>query len=372
MLTQVYGELVKSLHSFSRHKVFALVVFIPPLFLSFLFINAFTYSGDQGFPVVVVNEGQSEKWSNTFVNVLSSREGTVPYFDAVVTTEKEAEELFNSRETFMIVYIPEEFSYTVENNLPVHIKAKINTIHEDVSKNLRLGLESRIYQFITKYQLDSDVRPGFLVEPETDYETELLRSRYMITGVLVMAAVFVSLFYGAVLGVEEKNNKTITEIIMSPYGEVYARIGKVVATILISWCIMVIFAFLCTVLYGSFLSFNTDSVVAFGALVCLTAIFSIFGVLYGFKVGDFRAVPAPTIIVSFSLWLISGSINPLGFSASSDIFAITPTAAVVRILTAAFFHRGVEHWCTSWAVLGSWVVIAGVIFLGLLGISTKK
>jgi hypothetical protein len=322
--------------------------------------------------VIVVNEGPGEEWSNAFIDVLSSREGTIPYFDAVVTTEKEADELFNSRETFMVVYIPEEFNYTVENNLPIQIKAKINTIHEDVSKNLRLGLESRIYQFITKYQLDSDVRPGFLVGPETGCDTELLRSRYMITGVLVMAAVFVSLFYGAVLGVEEKNNKTITEIIMSPYGGVYARIGKVVAAILISCCIMVVFAFLCTGLYGQFLSFDTGSVVAFGALVFLAVIFSIFGVLYGFKVGDFRAVPAPTIIVSFSLWLISGSINPLGFSAGSDIFAVTPTAATARILTAAFFYRGVEYWYISWVVLGSWVVITGVIFLGLLGMNMKK
>ncbi|NVM23528.1 MAG: hypothetical protein HWN68_17315 [Desulfobacterales bacterium] len=47
----------------------------------------------------------------------------------------------------MIIYIHPGFDKRLNQGRDVEIPVKINTIHEDLSKSLRLGVEARTYQF---------------------------------------------------------------------------------------------------------------------------------------------------------------------------------------------------------------------------------
>ncbi|NVM23530.1 MAG: hypothetical protein HWN68_17325 [Desulfobacterales bacterium] len=105
--------------------------------------------------------------------------------------------------------------------------------------------------------------------------------------------------------------------------------------------------------------------------VTLSYIFSFLGVTYGWVVGDFRFIPAPTIIVTFTLWFISGAINPLEFSAGSAIFKFLPSSGAIRILSSSFFQSGRELLGFSYQVLLTWFFLVLIINC-LSGGLTKK
>jgi hypothetical protein len=104
----------------------------------------------------------------------------------------------------------------------------------------------------------------------------------------------------------------------------------------------------------------------------LVTMFSLPGVLYGMKAGDFRLVPAPMIILGITLWLVSGAMNPLEFSAGSAFFKYLPTASGIRILSYALFHRGGQFVQESFAILIAWTVVAFALFFFILLIKRRK
>jgi hypothetical protein len=55
------------------------------------------------------------------------------------------------------------------------------------------------------------------------------------------------------------------------------------------------------------------------------------------KAGDFRLVPAPMIILSITLWLVSGALNPLEFSRDM-LFSISAYRFGIRIMSYALFN----------------------------------
>ncbi|MFX1251034.1 MAG: ABC transporter permease [Promethearchaeota archaeon] len=360
MIDQISAEIIKSLQSWSRKKTF-LIALLPLLLLTFVFIQTFTRT-DEAFVIAVVNEDGANFWTEKFIEALESHNGTIPYFKAVITSETEAENLFESRQTFVIMWIPQGFSQNLTAGNPITLRAKINNIHEDLSKNLRLGLDARIFQFIEQNQLETNIRPGISLEPSLIYAVELPRPDYMMTGVLVLASVFFSLFTGGVLGSEEKDQNTITEILMSKHGLIHVISGKLIATMLASAILIAIVIVLNWLFYGT----GFPNFVAIGSFcavfMCLSFIFGLIGVVYGLKAGDFRLIPAPTIIISFVLWIISGAINPLEFSAGNELLQLLPTASAIRILTIAMFGRGIEYLFEAWLILGFWTILTFFIF----------
>jgi hypothetical protein len=106
--------------------------------------------------------------------------------------------------------------------------------------------------------------------------------------------------------------------------------------------------------------------------VALTGTFSLPGVLYGMKVGDFRLVPAPMIVLSITLWLVSGALNPLEFSAGSAFFKYLPTASGIRIMSYALFNRGEQFVRESFLILAAWVAVVLLLFFVGLFLHNRK
>lgn len=366
MINQIYAEFLKSFKSWHRYKIIIAVGLVSPFFFTFIFTQVFTFTVGTGFPLAVIVEDQPVtpgSYTALFIETLNAKEGTIPYFEVYFTTPEQAEILFSQRQIFVIVTIPSGFDDNLTMKQPVLIHAKINNIHEDLSKNIRLGLESRIFQFITQYQLNTDDRPGITYTSDRVYAIELPRANYMIWGILVWVTVFTSIFYGGTIGAEEKDKKTITEITMNKHGLIYSRIGKTLATVLISAICIAILLILNFVMY----QVTFPSIFSFGCFwfvfLCLSFPFSLLGVSYGLKVGDFRVVPVPAILISLTLWVISGSINPLEFSVGAEVFKYLPTAAGIRILTAVIFNRGLQYFTEALFIIGSWLIIGLIVLV---------
>lgn len=373
MIAGIMAEVIKCLKYKKNHRILAIVALVPPLAISIFFIEAFSFGGGGGFPMVVVNYDNAnvDGWTDNFITTLGSQEGTIPYFEVTVTDEEDALRMFDLRETFLVVYIPQDFSTNLTSSQPVLIRSLINNIHEDLSKNLRLGMETRIYEFSVNYQLQTGVKPGLEIDKSTVYLEELPRPDYMISGIIVFSIMFFALLDGALLGSSEKEEGTDIEIKMAKNGIMQAKLGKVLATIIasgINTIILLIFSYL---MYGPYFTGFTSFLVFLAVFLCISFVFAVIGVNYGMKVGDIRAVPGPSVLITVVLWMVGGAINPLEFSAGSPIFKFLPNAASVRILTAAIFERGNEYVVEGWTILLGWASLMFMITLAQI-IRTRK
>lgn len=362
MMTQILAEIKKSIKYWKKHKMIALVSIFPPLLICLLFVGVFMTTGIVN--LVVVNSDsaqQADSWTEKFLDVMETRTGTIPYFTLVSTDKKTAEHMFDMHQTFAILYIPESFGKSIKDGKPLPVSVKFTATHEDISKNVRLGIEARIYDFIKLYDLDTNARPGITVEQNLQ-NGALPRSSYMMAGILIWTMVFLGLLIGGALGANEKEGGTQTYIKMASKGELTSLFGKWTAAIIISG-IMLIVLTLCYMMFFGVRFPNAASILYLLIMFfILTTIFSLPGVLYGMKVGDFRLVPAPMIILSITLWLISGALNPLEFSAGYAFFKYLPTSSGIRIMSYALFNRGGQFVQESFIILLSWVAAILILF----------
>jgi hypothetical protein len=362
MMVQILAEIKKSIKYWKKHKMIALVSIFPPLLICLLFVGVFKTTGIVN--VVVVNndiEQQADSWTEKFLDVMETRTGTIPYFTLVSKDEATAGHMFDMHQTFAILYIPEGFGKSIEDGNPLSVSVKFTAAHEDISKNVRLGIEARIYDFVKLYGLDTNARPGITIERNLQNEA-LPRSGYMMAGILIWTMVFFGLLIGGALGANEKEGGTQTYIKMASKGELSALIGKWAAAVIISGVMLIILT-LCYMLFFGVKFPNAASVLYLLIMFfALTFIFSLPGVLYGMKAGDFRLVPAPMIILSITLWLVSGALNPLEFSAGYAFFKYLPTSSGIRIMSYALFNRGEQFVQESFTILLSWIAAVFVLF----------
>jgi hypothetical protein len=362
MNSEIYGEMIKSLSYIKRNKVIAAMTFFPPLVLSI-----FTFSGDSHWVISVVNEDEpitDKNWSRKFIDILSSEKGTIPYYKIEIQDEETALNKFNLREIWAIVYIPEGFNQDLDKgNTSVEIIVKMNALHEDVSKNIRLGIEGRIYLFTTTYQLETGVHPGFIIKSDLLHETELPRADYMVSGLLVFSIIWFGFFIGATLGTTEKDHGTIIELKMAYNGIAHSHIGKILATIVIS-SILFILLFISLFIFRNGLPINLSSVITISLIfVILNTIFAVLGVSYGLRIGDFRGVPAPAILISLTLWILCGGINPIEIGAGFEIFQYIPSTAANQTLLIGIFARGSAKLIEATQILVIWFLLSITLFL---------
>jgi len=368
---KIKAEIKKSIQYWKKHKAIALVSIFPPLLICLLFVGVFQTTGIVDIAVVNNDAASSSAWTEKFLEVMETRTGTIPYFELVLTDEETAEDMFQMHETFAVLHIPEGFGESIEEGDPEQLTIQFTAAHEDISKNVRLGIEARIYDFIKLYELDTNARPGIVVEENLQNDS-LSRSSYMMAGILIWTMVFFGLLIGGALGANEKEGGTETYIKMAANGETASLIGKWVAATIISGVMLIVLT-LCYMLFFG-LSFPSVMSVVYLLLMFLLLVttFSLPGVLYGMKAGDFRLVPAPMIILSITLWLVSGALNPLEFSAGAAFFKYLPTASGIRIMSYALFNRGAQFVQESFLNLLAWAAIAFALFFVTIFVKRRK
>ena len=189
MRAKIKAEIIKSVRYWKKHKMVALVSVFPPLLICLLFVGVFKTTGIVNIAVVNEDAASSSEWTDRFLDVMEARTGTIPYFTVLSTDQESAEEMFEMHETFAILYIPEGFGESIADGEPIPVTVRFTAAHEDISKNVRLGMEAKIYDFVEKYDLNDHVRAGILVSEELQ-NASLERSDYMMAGILVLTMTF--------------------------------------------------------------------------------------------------------------------------------------------------------------------------------------
>jgi len=372
MRVKIIAEIEKSIKYWKTHKMIALVSIFPPLLICLLFVGVFNTTGIVNIAVVNNDTADSSSaWTEKFLDVMETRTGTIPYFTLDVTDAATAEHMFDMHETFAILTIPEGFGESIAEGTPLSLSVRFTAAHEDISKNVRLGIEARIYDFVKLYDLDTNIRPGVIVDAALQNDS-LPRSSYMMAGILIWTMVFFGLLVGGALGANEREEGTETYIKMAADGQVSSLIGKWAASILISGAMLIVLTLFYMLFFGVRFPSVKSVLYLFLMFFILTGIFSLPGVLYGRKAGDFRLVPAPMIILSITLWLVSGAMNPLEFSAGAAVFKYLPTASGIRIMSYALFERGGQFVRESFVILAVWFIAVFALFLAGILLQRRK
>lgn len=353
MMTKVGAEIKKMLLYWKAHKAIALVSIFPPLLLCLLFVGAFQTTGEAD--IVVVNHDTDNLWTDRFIEVLESKEGTIPYFNLTFADEDDATELFEMHDTFAILYIPSGFGESIENSEPMQLTVEYTAIHEDISKNVRLGIEARIYDFVALYDLNAGERPGILIEENLE-QIPLSRADYMMGGIVIWTMTYLGFLIGGAIGASEREEGTETYIQMAANGETISLLGKWISAIILSGIMFVLLVVGYVAFFGLRISTISHFLCTSLLFLVITTLFSFPGVLYGKKVGDFRLIPAPMIILSITLWIVSGALNPLEFSAGYIVFKYLPTAAGIRLISFSLFNRGEQFVSESLVILIIWTI----------------
>jgi ABC-2 type transport system permease protein len=365
LLSQIYGEFVKKFTLWRRRPIWAVLGLFAPLGISTFIIASFaTMAQLPVWQIGLVDEDNTVQ-SQALKEAILSREGTLPYYQAVTEDREEARSLFYTGRLYMVVTIPEGFGDGLSAGEPVAIDALISNAHVDQTKNLRLGLDARLYVFYEQYMLPASNRPGIVYSYSLTYPTEIPRAGYMGTGALMLTVILTAMMYSALFAALEHQEKTAMEVEMSPRGSFAGMTGTILAAMVESFIILAIIYIINALLWH----LNVPPASAWPhtvlSVVLLTAIFTVIGYGLGQKAGDVRLVIGPTMIIVITLWTMSGGVNPVEAMAGTKFLSFLPTTAALRILAKELVGLENISTGTNLIILCAWTLAVIIIALVL-------
>jgi ABC-2 type transport system permease protein len=364
LLSQIYGEFVKKFTLWRRRPIWAVIGFFAPLGISAFIIASFATMAELPVWQIGLVDEDNTVQSQALKEAILSREGTIPYYQATTEDREEAKSLFDEGRLYMVVTIPEGFGDKLSAGQPVAIDALISNAHADQTKNLRLGLDARLYLFYEQYMLPASDRPGIVYSYSLTYPTEIPRAGYMATGALMLTIILTAMMYAALFAALEHQEKTALEIEAPPGGSLAGMIGTVLAAMVESFVILAIIFIINWLLWHLQVPPVSAWPQVLLAVGLLTMIFAIIGYGLGQKARDVRLVLGPTMIIVLTLWIMSGGVNPVEAMAGTKFLSILPTTATLRILAKEMV--GLENISigTNLLIIGAWSV--AIVFTALV------
>jgi ABC-type multidrug transport system permease subunit len=365
LLSQIYGEFVKKFTLWRRRPIWAVIGLFAPLGLSVFIIASFaTLAQLPVWQIGLIDEDNTVQ-SRYLKDAILAQEGTIPYYQAVTGSSEEAKALFDEGKLYMVVTIPEGFGDRLSAGEPVAIDAMISNAHTDQTKNLRLGLDARLYLFYEQYMLPSSGKPGVVYSYSLTYPTEIPRAGYMATGALVLTIMLTSMMYSALFAALEHQEKTAMEVETPPRGSFAGMVGTVLAAMVESFIILAIIFVINLLLWH----LKIPPVAAWPqvllAVGLLSMVFAVAGYGLGQKARDVRLVLGPTMIIVLTLWMLSGPVNPVEAMAGAELLSLLPTTATMRILAKEMVGLETISAGTNMLIIGVWSAAVIAIALAL-------
>ncbi len=369
LLSQIYGEFVKKFTLWRRRPIWAVIGLFAPLGISTFIIASFATMAELPVWQIGLVDEDNTVQSQALKEAILSREGTTPYYQATTEDRVEAISLFDAGKLYMVVTIPEGFGDKLSAGELVAIDALISNAHADQTKNLRLGLDARLYLFYEQYMLTAFDRPGVVYSYSLTYPAEIPRAGYMATGALMLTIILAAMMYAGLFAALEHQEKTAMEVETPPRGSLAGMIGAVLAAMAETFIILAVIA----IINGLLWHLNVPPVSAWPgvllAVALLAMIFAVIGYGLGHKAKDVRLVLGPTMIIVLTLWIMSGGVNPIEAMAGTKCLSILPTTTTLRILARELV--GLENISTgaNLLIIGAWslaiVLIALILKIGI-------
>jgi ABC-2 type transport system permease protein len=365
ILDQIYGEFIKKLRLWIRRPEFIAVGVVTPLGIStFLIVLFASIASLPIWEIGLIDEDHTVQ-SDALKETIVAHKGTIPYYSILTEDRQEAERLFKEGKLAMVVVIPEGFGEKVRSGTPVQIEAMITNAHSDQTKNLRLGLSARLYYYYENYTLPSASKPGVIYTYSLAYPTEIPRTSYMAVGALLLTVILTSMMYTGLFSALEHEEKTYLEIEMRPWGSFSSMAGTILATLVEVFIVLAIVGtidgFLWHLRPGGIPAFLQSLL----AVILLAIFFSLVGYGLGNRARDIRLVLGPTIVTTFSLWILAGGVAPIEAIAGSEVWGMLPTSAVLRILANQMVGLDTLPVSINMIIAGTWTAAAVVIALVL-------
>jgi hypothetical protein len=364
LLSQIYAEFVKKFTLWRRRPIWAVIGLFAPLGISTFIIASFATMAELPVWQIGLVDEDNTVQSQALKEVILSREGTIPYYQATTEDWEEAKSLFDKGKLYMVVKIPEGFGDKLSTGQSVAIDALISNAHADQTKNLRLGLDAKLYLFYEQYMLPASDRPGIVYSYSLTYPTEIPRAGYMATGALVLTIILTAMMYAGLFAALEHQEKTAIEVETPPRGSFASMMGTVLAAMVETFIILAVIF----IINGLFWHLKVPSVSAWPgmllAVALLAMIFAIIGYGLGQKARDVRLVLGPTMIIVLTLWIISGGVNPVEAMAGTEFLSILPTTATLRILAKELVGLENISTGTNLLIIGAWSI--ATVFIALM------
>jgi hypothetical protein len=273
---------------------------------------------------------------------------------------------------YMVVRIPQGFGDELSAGHPLTIDAFIINAHADQTKNLRLGLDARLYLFYEKYMLPESDKPGVVYSYSLTYPIEIPRAGYMAAGSLMLAIILAAMMYSALFAALEHQENTVLEIETPPGGSFASMVGTVLATLVEVFIVVCIIGIVNGLLWHINLPTISTLPHVLLAVLMLATIFSLLGYGLGNKAKDVRLVLGPTMITVLTLWLLSGGVNPIEAMAGTEFLSLLPTTATLRILANEMVGLETLSLGTDLLTIGIWTAVITAIAVTLkLGVRKR-
>jgi ABC-type multidrug transport system permease subunit len=364
LLSQIYAEFVKKFTLWRRRPIWAIIGLFAPLGISTFIIASFATMAELPVWQIGLVDEDNTVQSQALQQVILSREGTVPYYKEVTDSWKEAKSLFDEGKLYMVVKIPQGFGDRLSAGESVAIDALIINAHADQTKNLRLGLDARLYLFYEQYMLPESDRPGVIYSYSLTYPTEIPRAGYMATGALVLTIILTAMMYAGLFTALEHQEKTAIEVETPPRGSFTGMVGTVLAVMVEAFIILAIIAIINGLLWHLKIPHVSAWPQLLLAVALLAMIFAIIGYGLGQRARDVRLVLGPTMIIVLTLWIMSGGVSPVEAMAGTKLLSILPTTATLRILARELVGLGNISVGKNLLIIGAWSL--AVVFVALI------
>lgn len=356
LASQIYAEFIKKFTLWRRRPIWAVIGIIAPLGISTFIIAAFATLAELPVWEIGLVDEDNTVYSQELKETITAQEGTIPYYQVVTKDRDEAMQLYESGKLYMVVIIPEGFGEDYSSGRPLTIDAFIINANADQTKNLRLGLDARLYLFYEKYMLPEANQPGIVYSYSLVYPIEIPRAGYMAAGSLIMATILAAMIYPALFAALEHQEKTVLEIQMAPGGSFASMIGTILATLLEVFIVVAIIGSFNIALWDIRFPTMTTLPLVLLAILLLSVIFAILGYSFGNKARDIRLVIGPTMIIVFTLWLLSGGVNAIEVMSGVEFMSLSPTTAALRILAKEMVGLTTISTGTNLLIIGIWTI----------------
>ncbi|KYG30439.1 ABC transporter permease [Priestia endophytica] len=337
-LNVILGLIKKDLKVTRRDPVTFTAACMAPLILLFISVILFSGDGDK-WPIGLVVESEGPYSQELVEEIQSAKSNISPYF-AIITMDKDkANELAHKGRLTMVINIPEDFDEKFAKSNSPSIKTYQYNVNTDMSKNTRLRLEHVLRNFQDKYAGESIKNDLVSPEFQTTFSDDTPRKTYIALGVLIFSLMFGGVVFGSSIVVQEWEETTIKEVLLSPTSKWNFIISKLLSSSLLSLTIFFILLLINIFIFNLHIESHIAELIVLILIVVISS--SAVGILLGLLVKTNRITLPISIILSFAFFFVSGgfsSVATLPELARNLNIIIPPSYVYESIQDIILFH----------------------------------
>ncbi len=337
-LNVILGLIKKDLKLSRRDPVTFTAAFMAPLILLFISVILFSGDGDK-WPIGLVVESKGQ-YSQKLVNeIKSSKSNISPYFSIITMNKNRANELAHKGRLTMVITIPRDFDQKFAQGNSPTINTYQYNVNTDMSKNTRLRLEHVLRNFQEKY-MNTEIKND-LVSPKfhTTFQHDVPRKTYIAIGVLIFSLMFGGVVFGSSIVVQEWEETTVKEVLLSPTSKWNFIISKSISASLLSLIIFLILLLINIFMFDLRIQSHIVELLSLVFIVIISS--SVIGILLGLLVKTNRITLPLSIILSFAFFFVSGGFSSVAtlpeLARNLNIF-IPPSYVYEAIQDIILFH----------------------------------